>query len=132
MNLYEIIFEHFAPKDSKQGIFTYLIAESDKQVYEWLASNPTLKDGRWIITSWKDYEKDEEIHEIYDENYNVIGEESFKQRMIRLNGEINDEEVELNDLYYGKTLYGWKLIKENITKLEIKLLNDTGISLESV
>ncbi|WPQ60026.1 hypothetical protein [Paenibacillus polymyxa] len=90
IHLYEIRFEHFAPKDSKVGILSYLGAESDE-------------DG-----------------------------ESFKDRMIRLQGNINDDEAELSDLYYGATLHGWKLKKENITSKEIDTLRSLGIQVETI
>lgn len=34
MKLYEIRFRLYAPKDSKEGILTYLLAESSEKVYE--------------------------------------------------------------------------------------------------
>lgn len=30
-----------------------------------------------------------------------------------------DKEVELNDLYYGKTLYGWELVCEDVKEEDI-------------
>jgi hypothetical protein len=117
MNLYEIMMEHYAPKDSERGIYTYLAADSDEEVYEWLKSEEELKDGRQIFLSWKDEEKDDD---------------SFKDRIIGLNGDLNDDEVELTDLYYGETLIGWKLIKENITNEEIEVLKSVGICLETI
>jgi len=44
--------------------------------------------------------------------------------MIRLQGEMYDEEVELNDLYYGKTLIGWELVKEGILEEDVSVLID--------
>jgi hypothetical protein len=130
MNLYEIMMEHYAPKDSEKGIHTYLVANSDEEVYEWLKLEKELKDGRQIFLSWS-YKEDEETFDIYDEDYNVIGVESFKEKMIRIKGDLNDEDVELTDLYYGRTLVGWYLVKENITGEEIGILASAGISLES-
>jgi hypothetical protein len=130
MNLYEIMLEHYAPKDSEKGIFTYLVAQSDEEVYEWLKASPKLKDGRWLLTTFEDYERDEKTYEIYDDDYEVIGEESFKEKMIRLKGTINDEDQSFDDLYYGLTLYGWELIKKDITEEQLKVLEETNISLE--
>jgi hypothetical protein len=130
MNLYEIMMEHYAPKDSEKGIHTYLAANSDEEVYEWLKSESKLKDGRRIFLPW-DY-SGSETFEIYDDNYEVIGAETFKEKMIRLKGDMNDEDVDFSDLYYGKTLIGWSLIKENITDEEIKVLKSVGICLETV
>lgn len=130
MNLYEVMLKHYAPNDSEVGIFTYLVAQSDEAVYEWLKAEPELKDGRQIYNSYKHSESNGETFEIYDKEYNVIGEETFKERMIRLKGEMNDKDVELNDLYYGRTLLGWKIIKENVEEKELKGIQDLGIALE--
>jgi hypothetical protein len=132
MNLYEIMMEHYAPKDSEKGIHTYLAANSDEEVYEWLKSEPILKDGRQIYLPWGMSEEDGEEFEIYDNNYEVIGTETFKDKMIRIKGDMNDEDVELTDLYYGRTLVGWDLVKENISGEELGFLASAGISLESI
>lgn len=58
-----------------------------------------------------------------------VGHEKYKDRMIRLKGELNDE-VELTDLYYGMTLVGWRMVKSDIPTEQIELLKDTGISVE--
>ena len=130
MNIYEIMLEHYAQRGSEKGIFTYLAAQSDEEVYEWLKSDPTLRDERSLYTSYKDNENDEKVFEIYDNNYEVVGEETFKERMIRLKGDLYDEDADFSDLYYGKTLIGWKLAKEDVTEQEIKIIQDAGISLE--
>lgn len=122
MNLYEIMMEHYAPKDSEKGIYTYLAAKSDEHVYEWLKSVNEVKDGRAIYNSYQYNET--------NEKYNGDGEESFKERMIRLKGDFNDDEAEFPDLNYGVTLIGWKAVKENITDEEIRIIQGTGISLE--
>jgi len=131
VNLYEIRFVHYAPRDDEEGIFNYLVANSDEDVYEWLKSDPELKDGRHIFTGYKFKEEDDEVFEVYNDNYRVIGTETFKERMLRLKGDMLDEEAELNDLYYGKTLWGWRLVKENITQQEIDTLLSLGICLET-
>jgi len=33
--------------------------------------------------------------------------------MIRIRGEYYDKELELDDLYYGKTIYGWDFVCES-------------------
>lgn len=42
------MMEHYAPRDSEKGIYTYLVADSDEDVYEWLKEENELKDGRRI------------------------------------------------------------------------------------
>lgn len=113
-NLYKVEFLHASPKDQKTGIVCLLIAENDDQVYEWIKSEPEVSENK-LFNCWKDQETDEEEYNIYDDNFNVTGVENFKQRIIRLNGEINDDEYDFSDAYYGITLYGWSLLKENVT-----------------
>ena len=108
MNLYKITFSHTAPKDSKEGIKGYLLAKNDEQVYNYV-------DKTFNCECWKDNEEgeDREPIELYDDDYNVIGTETFKEKMLRIKGEQNDEDYDYCDAYYGITLYGWELVKEN-------------------
>lgn len=115
MNLYKVMMEHFAPKDSEKGIYTYLIAESDKEVYEWIKSEKRLKDGRVIYNGWSEYEDDDE---------------EFEERIINVKGQMYDDELELTDLYYGVTLMGWDLEKENLLEDEIRVLVDLDIAIK--
>lgn len=126
MNLYKVIFSHHAPKDSEKGIKALVLAENDEQVYEWIASEPETNEGG-NYNSWKDRESytwdeseecfvdedgDQADEEWWDEDGNP---ENFKDRMLRLKGDINDDDVDFSNAYYGVTLYGWELIKENTT-----------------
>lgn len=110
MNLYKILFTHSGPKSAEQGIKTYLLAENEEQVYEFI-------DKKYNYESWKDMEEDKdcEDYDIYDEDYNIIGTETFKEKIIRIKGEMNDEDYDYCDSYYGITLFGWELVKEKIT-----------------
>ncbi|MCY7948047.1 hypothetical protein P8891_06110 [Bacillus atrophaeus] len=129
MNLYEIVLEHHSPKDSEQGIWTYLLANSDEEVYEWLKADSRLSNGREIYTPYKYNE--ERTYEIYNDDFEVIGHEKYKDRMIRLKGELNDEDIELEDLHYGKTLIGWNVVNSGISTEQIEVLKESGISIES-
>lgn len=131
MNLYEIMLKHFAPRGSEQGIFTYLIAGSDEEVYEWLKTNPSLSDGRSLNTPFDDYENDKKMLEIYNVDYEIVGHETYREKIIRLKGDLNDDDVELSDLYYGQTLVGWDVVKLNITMEQMELLKDSGICIQS-
>jgi hypothetical protein len=108
MNLYKIIFSHHSPKDSEYGIKALLLADNDEEVYEWISSEQDFN------VCWKEKENDCEVFNIYDDEYEVIGEENFKEKIVRLNGEINDESVDFSDSYYGITLYGWELLKKDV------------------
>lgn len=112
MNLYSIDFLHASPKDTEYGMKCLLLAENDEQVYEWIKSEPELPD-RTLYNNWECNE-DEEF-DIYNDNYEIVGKETFKEKMIRLGGEINDEDYDFSDAYYGITLFGWSLLKENVT-----------------
>jgi hypothetical protein len=125
MNLYKVVFSHHSPKDSQKGIKTLLLAENSEQVYEWIKSEPKMED-RSLFNTWADSEKDEEVFEIYNDKWEVIGTENFKEKMLRINGEINDDDYDFSDSYYGRTLYGWEVIKENTTNDYSELI-DAGI-----
>jgi len=123
MNLYKIIVEHCAPKDCHKSIACLLFAKDDEAVYEWLKKGYNDLEETFILTGYE-YREDETFT-LYDDDYNEIGEETFKERMIRLKGLINDEDEEYDDLYYGKTIYGWKLLSYesyDLTKFQ-KLVN---------
>lgn len=119
-NLYRIIVGHFAPKDSLHATWAFLIAENEDQVYDWIANEPMIYEEP-TCSMWKD---NEETFEVYDDDYNVIGSETFREKIIRLKGEINDDDYDFSDSYYGITLYGWELIKEDfvITDSSLKEL----------
>lgn len=126
MNLYKVTFSHHAPKDSEHGIKALILAENDEQVYNWIASEPKINEGS-MFNSWKDREEyswDKEKETFVDKDGDEVDEgwcneegepENFKERMLRLNGEIEDDSVDFSDSYYGITLLGWELLKENVT-----------------
>ena len=98
-NLYKIEFKHFAPKGSERGIKTLILANNDDEIYQYL-----LNDGVF-------YPEDYEDKKFED---NAGKSETFKERMIRIKGLLNDENYEITDTYYGVTLIGWSLVKENV------------------
>jgi len=120
MNLYRVTFRHWSPKDYEEGIKTYLLAENDEEVYKYV-------DKTYNNDNWEDYEpeNDDDIN-IYDDDCNIIGTESFKEMIIRIKGEQNWECADLNDLYYGKTLYGWELVKADAV-IDFKEMLELGI-----
>ena len=109
MNLYEIVFKHYAPKDSESGIIGYILKGSDGDVMRFLSNYPKI-NGRTIYMSI-DESDDEETY----------------GRVLSCRGTMYDEEWEVSDLYYGATTYGWKLVKENISDEEVKVLVGLGI-----
>lgn len=127
MNLYKIKFSHTAPKDTTEGLVCLLLTQgNDETVYNWIKSEPKIND-KGLYNSWNDYEKlkyDEEREVFVDEDgdesdmyfsdseYNPI---DFKTKVLSIKGEMNDEDYDFSDAYYGITLYGWELLKENVT-----------------
>lgn len=125
MNIYKIEFLHAAPKDIETGFKCLLLAENDEQVYEWIKSEPRIGDSN-LYNVWSYKEKENKEYEVYNDNYDIIGKENFKQRMIRLKGQMNDDDYDYSDAYYGVTLLGWSLVKENINTDYSKLI-ESGI-----
>jgi len=121
MKLFEIRFRHYSQKDSREGILTYLLAQSDEKVYEWIRSEPTLHNDKSIYVGWmyKDdpYEEDEY-------------EEDFKERLIGCCGDMYDDDSEVSDLYYGATQYGWSRICDEFSYDEYLNLKRIGIPTE--
>lgn len=113
MNIYKIEFLHVAPKDTERGLKCLLLAENEEQVYEWIKSEPKIEEQS-LYNGWADSEEENEEFEVYNDNYDVIGKENFKQKMIRLKGQMNDDDYDYSDAYYGITLFGWSLLKENV------------------
>lgn len=126
MNLYAIKFTHYAPKDGETGIYGYILAANDESVYEWIKSEPKISDDKILYNSYEYYEE-EKSYDLYDNNYDVIGTETFKERMIRVGGEMYDEDADVSDAYYGVTHLGWDLVKEDISEDEVKVLKGLGI-----
>lgn len=137
MNIYKIQSMHYAPKDSEEGIKTYLIAENDESVYKWFISNP---EG--IHISWEekkilkyDAENDIFIDEDGDDSEEYFTDdegnpENYKQKILRNKGDIG-EEFDSGDAYYGITQYGWELIKENISDEQLEFLTETKIAIKA-
>lgn len=137
MNLYKIEFLHAAPKDIERGLKCLLIAENDESVYNWIKSEPEI-NGSSLFNSWADNELlkynpddgvfvdedgDESDEYFTDENGNPI---DFKTKMLSIKGELNDEDYDFADAFYGITLFGWSLLKENVNTDYSELI-DLGI-----
>jgi len=122
MKLYKIIVLHAAPKDTHEAVECFAIAENDKIVYRNI-------DKIFNCDCWETREEEETVYTIYDDDYNDIGQETERERRMRLRGEINDEEAEFCDAYYGITLYGWDEGKE-ISDEQIETLLALGVAVD--
>ena len=124
LRLYEIKFEHYSQKDSEEGIVCYLAARNDEEVYEYMKTNPF--DGKYTHFSNMEADNENIFFDVHDDKYNIIGTETYKEKILRLNGDIDDEDVELSDSYYGVTLFGWEYLSE-ISEEHLKVGQELGI-----
>jgi len=115
MNVFRIKVLHSGPKDSHESIQTYLLAENELQVLEWIdkthrygAWSDAIKDGD---TKW-DGDTDKEIPVL--------------QYLLENHGDLEDEEG-YDDAYYGVTKMGWELVCDARQLQDIEALKALGI-----
>jgi len=120
MNLYRIVFSHTAPKDTERGIKTYLLADDETEVYDHI-------DEVYERGYWSEKEGDGDMFEVYDDVYNVMGTETFREQMMRLHGEAFDKDYDFCDAYYGITLHGWELVASDVNIDDFAKAVDLGI-----
>lgn len=99
MKLYAIEFRHYSQKDSREGIATYVLADDETTIRDRI-------DLKYRCGGWKDKDQDGPVN-IYDDDYEIIGQETYLARMLRMRGDLNDPDHEVTDLYYGATEWGW-------------------------
>ena len=133
-HLFKIDFEHVGPKDSESGIKGYVIANNDEEVFNFLGGHVSynhLENPFHIYTSWldtcdEDYEDDCE----YDNSFQI---ETKQEKLLRLKGDINDEDRDYDSDYYGLSFYGWEdlgeISEEEILIIKKFLKNDIVILL---
>jgi hypothetical protein len=120
MKIYKIIVAHFAPKDNHTAIETFVLAVDDDDIYKWL-------DEEKMYGTWT-YRNDEDgMCDIYNDEYEVIGQETYKEKMMRIKGEVHDEGLELSGLYYGRTLYGWEEMPSEMITIRAAALEGLGV-----
>jgi hypothetical protein len=102
MKLHKIQIRHCAPKDCKESIVSYVLANNENQILSYI-------DKELLFGTWSDRHVDslEDPISITDNEGNTIGTELYKEKMLRLRGEFNDEDADYSDAYYGVTHYGW-------------------------
>ena len=127
MNLYRLRIKHLAPKDSLEAIWGYLLADSDEEVYEdtlYLTYYDELDAqyyceqniGGFTMLDTTDFE--EEDYMVYAKNH-----------IISTKGEIDSDWADYDDLYYGKTHWGWELVKEDISESDVEVLQRLNLLL---
>lgn len=104
MKLHKILLRHCSPKDSVEVTLLYVLANSEPAILSRLDAG----NGKYTYGAWKEQSDEaEEPCEIYDDKYNVIGTETYLEKMLRIRGEFNDEDADYSDAYYGIKHYGW-------------------------
>ena len=111
MDIYKIIVQHFSEKDSHTSIEVFLLAESDEAVYQWV-------DKEKCYEMYSERDEEDGLIDIYSDDYEVIGQETFKEKMLRIGGEYFDEDYVPQDLYYGDTIYGWEKLESDMLSHE--------------
>lgn len=115
MNLYRIKVLHAAPKDTHKSIQSYLLAENDEQVLEWI--DKTHRYGSWGDairdgdTKWDD-DADEGI--------------PVREYLLKHKGDLDDDEG-YEDAYYGVTKMGWELVCNAADLKDIETLKTLNI-----
>ena len=116
MNLYQVMTNHYAPKDNHKAIWGYVVSDSNEQLYEWLKLEPSFDDDIGnLYLSWQDRQNE-------DEDY-----KEFKEAVLDSCDEEETDFINYNDLYYGRTFVSWKVVKEDVKPDILQLIKDYGI-----
>ena len=99
MRLYRITFEHFAPRDSEDGIKSLVIAKDDEAVFEHVSTCYAGWGDDIYVNS--DPTKFKEPQDEWEE----VGE-VLRNRLIEERGDYWDDSG-FEDVYYGVTRFGW-------------------------
>jgi hypothetical protein len=112
-SLFRIVVLHGAPKDSHKSTETYLVAENEQAVFDWIDKEKNY--GAWT-------EKDEDAEEpnvrYADDDYEK--EIPFREWVMLKRGDLDDEEGWEN-AYYGVTKWGWEPIEASPEDIAVLL-----------
>jgi hypothetical protein len=127
MKLHKIMLRHCGPKSQVEVVLLYVLADSEECILNRLDSIDGAGD-RFTYGLWAERSAEaEDPFEIYDDESNVIGTETYLERMLRLRGEFNDPDADFDDAYYGIKHYGWDEGAE-ISQQEWEILLKLGIA----
>ena len=120
MKLYKIKVLHGGPKDSHESIETYLIADNDEQVLDWIDINKT--GGIW--SSYEKYLGAEDFKYYLDDKPVTMKEWVFANK-----GDIDDENG-WDNAYYGIIKWGWELVADSYD-IDYAILIKLGIAVKA-
>lgn len=104
MKLHKILLRHCSQKDSVEVTKLYVLADSESDI---LARLDT-PGGDYTYGAWQERSDEaDEPCEIYDDDFKLIGTETYIEKMLRLRGEFNDGNADYSDGYYGIKHWGW-------------------------
>lgn len=104
LKLYKIKVTHYAPRDSHTSIQEFVVANNDKEVFEYLAKGYAYWED--ILDCWGSEPNEEMLEE-----YNNIYENKGDYR-------------EVDDLYYGATQYSWEEVElKDASVIELMVAN---------
>ncbi len=134
MNLYKIIVKHFAYDDSCTATWAYTTAENESELLDKIFENPTYWANKDIDHIYyilpNEYlaglELGDENHTYFEWQEDLILD-AWKKYIISTKGELGSEWADYDSLVLGKTHYGWELVKERISPIEIETLKDLKI-----
>lgn len=137
MKLHKILLRHAGPKSQVEVTLRHVLADSEQAILDRLDET----GGDYTYGAWQErgqFDPDEHdddergpedlrLFKIYDDDYKVVGTETYMQRMLRLRGEFHDDDANYDDAYYGIKHYGWDEGRE-ITEAQAALLLDLGMT----
>lgn len=122
MNLYRIISSHYSPKDSFTSTLCFLLADNEEQIYNFIKNCSSIFEE---YVAWCGAEDDLYWNEETNED-----DLTHKEWVVLNKGELDCDEF-LEDLYYGQTLFGWELVKEDITESDQLVLTNLKVAIKA-
>lgn len=116
-SLFRVIVLHGAPKDSHTATETYLVAESEEEVFRWI--------DKKNYGAWTEEYDDEPNMRYADDDYEK--EIPFREWIMQKRGDLEDEEG-WEDAYYGVTKWGWEPVEASQCDIAVLLRLGVAIS----
>lgn len=120
MNLYMEEFTHYAPKDSAYGNRKLFLAKNNEEAYKVVYPF----DATYVEEALEEFDEclSADIGEMEAEDEKIRIQKLAIQEVVEAHGEMYMDEIELCDLYYGKTMSGWRLVQENVSAEDVEVL----------